>query len=291
MVLLLPFLGIRRSGKGFFQVPEDLLFLCGSFCGKAFLSLFPFYFMFVSGTNTNQDILSAPPRLLPGAMLLSNFSVLIEKMDIIRVAFNTLFISTVFTFLTVLLYSTAGYVLAKFEFKGKGLIFGFIMVSMMIPAQVMYVPLFQLFVSANMTNTFAAVILPSLANAFGVFLMRQNMVNFPTALVEAARIDGYSEFGIFCRIVIPNVKPALSALVIYMFTNMWNNFMWPLIVLETDDMYNFPVALAVLDGNPTNKDFAVILLATAIATLPILIIFMVFQKQFVAGVMGGAVKE
>ena len=239
----------------------------------AFLSLFPFYFMFVSGTNTNQAILSAPPRLLPGSMLLENFSILLEKMDIIRVAFNTLFISIVFTVLTLILYSSAGYVLAKFEFKGKGLIFGFIMVSMMIPAQVMYVPLFQLFVSANMTNTYTSVILPSLANAFGVFL------------------DGYSEFGIFCRIVIPNVKPALSALVIYMFTNMWNNFMWPLIVLETDDMYNFPVALAVLDGNPTNKNFAVILLATAIATLPILVIFMAFQKQFVAGVMGGAVKE
>ena len=181
--------------------------------------------------------------------------------------------------------------LAKFDFKGKGLIFSFIMVSMMIPPQVMYVPLFQLFVATGMTNTYTAVILPALANAFGIFLMRQNMMNFPTALVEAARIDGYSEFGIFCRIVLPNVKPALSALVIYMFTSMWNNFMWPLIVLETKDMYNFPVALAVLDGNPTNKDFAVILLATAIATLPILIIFMVFQKQFVAGVMGGAVKE
>lgn len=257
----------------------------------AFLSLFPFYFMFVSGTNTNQAILQAPPRLLPGAMLLENFSILIEKMDIIRVAFNTLFISTVFTVLTLVLYSSAGYILAKFEFKGKGLIFGFIMVSMMIPAQVMYVPLFQLFVSVNMTNTYSAVILPSLANAFGVFLMRQNMMNFPTALVEAVRIDGASEFGIFCRIVLPNVKPALSALVIYMFTNMWNNFMWPLIVLETKEMYNFPVALAVLDGNPTNKNFAVILLATAIATLPILVIFMVFQKQFVAGVMGGAVKE
>ena len=257
----------------------------------AFLSLFPFYFMFVSGTNTDQAILQAPPRLLPGAMLLENFSILIEKMDIIRVAFNTLFISTVFTVLTLVLYSSAGYILAKFEFKGKGLIFGFIMVSMMIPAQVMYVPLFQLFVSVNMTNTYSAVILPSLANAFAVFLMRQNMMNFPTALVEAARIDGASEFGIFCRIVLPNVKPALSALVIYMFTNMWNNFMWPLIVLETKEMYNFPVALAVLDGNPTNKNFAVILLATAIATLPILVIFMVFQKQFVAGVMGGAVKE
>ena len=257
----------------------------------AFPSPVPFFFKFGSGTNTNQAILQAPPRLLPGAMLLENFSILIEKMDIIRVAFNTLFISTVFTVLTLVLYSSAGYILAKFEFKGKGLIFGFIMVSMMIPAQVMYVPLFQLFVSVNMTNTYSAVILPSLANAFGVFLMRQNMMNFPTALVEAARIDGASEFGIFCRIVLPNVKPALSALVIYMFTNMWNNFMWPLIVLETKEMYNFPVALAVLDGNPTNKNFAVILLATAIATLPILVIFMVFQKQFVAGVMGGAVKE
>ncbi|MDO4265459.1 MAG: carbohydrate ABC transporter permease [Eubacteriales bacterium] len=257
----------------------------------AFLSLFPFYFMFVSGTNTNADILSAPPRLIPGSMLAQNFSVLIEKMDIFRVAFNTLFMSILFVLLAVLLYSAAGYVLAKFEFRGKGLIFGFIMVSMMIPPQVMYVPLFQMFISANMTNTYASVILPSLANAFGIFLMRQNMVNFPTALIEAARIDGYNEFQIYLRIVLPNIKPALSALVIYMFTSMWNNFMWPLIVLETKSMYNFPVALAVLDGNPTNKDFAVILLATAIATLPILIIFMLFQKQFVAGVMGGAVKE
>lgn len=257
----------------------------------AFLSLFPFYFMFVSGTNTNQAILAAPPRLIPGAMLAQNFSVLVEKMKIVRVAFNTLFLSVTFTVLTLILYSTAGYVLAKFDFKGKGLIFGFIMITMMIPPQVMYVPLFQLFVSIGMTNTYTAVILPALANAFGVFLMRQNMMNFPTALIEAARIDGYSEFSIFCRIVLPNIRPALSALVIYMFTNMWNSFMWPLIVLETKDMYNFPVALAVLDGNPTNKDYAVILLATAIATLPILVIFMVFQKQFVAGVMGGAVKE
>ena len=127
----------------------------------AFLSLFPFYFMFVSGTNTNQDILAAPPRLLPGSMLAENFSVLIEKMDIFRVAFNTLFISIVFTVLALMLYSAAGYVLAKFDFKGKGLIFGFIMVSMMIPPQVMYVPLFQLFVATNMTNTYVAVILPA----------------------------------------------------------------------------------------------------------------------------------
>lgn len=131
----------------------------------AFLSLFPFYFMFVSGTNTNAEILTAPPKLLPGSMLSHNFSILVEKMDIFRVAFNTLFISVVFTVLALMLYSAAGYVLAKFDFKGKGLIFSFIMVSMMIPPQVMYVPLFQLFVATGMTNTYTAVILPALANA------------------------------------------------------------------------------------------------------------------------------
>ena len=109
--------------------------------------------------------------------------------------------------------------------------------------------------------------------------------------MEAGRIDGVGEIGIFFKIVLPNIKPALGALVIYMFTSMWNNFMWPLIILGSEDKYTLPIALAMLDGNPTNKNYAVILLATAVATLPILIIFLIFQKQFVAGVMGGAVKE
>lgn len=257
----------------------------------AFVSLFPFYFMFVSGSNTNMAILSAPPRLIPGSELVNNFKLLVEKIDIFRVAFNTLFVSIVYTLISLFLFSSAGYALAKFEFKGKNLFFGFIMLSMMIPAQVLYVPLFRLFIATDMTNTYSAIILPTLANAFGVFLMRQNMLSFPTALVEASRIDGCSEFGIFLRIVLPNIKPALGALVIYMFTSMWNNFMWPLIVIGTKDMYTFPVALAMLDGIPTNKNFAVVLLATSIATLPILVIFLIFQKQFVAGVMGGAVKE
>jgi len=117
------------------------------------------------------------------------------------------------------------------------------------------------------------------------------MLSFPTALIEAARIDGSTETRTFFKIILPNVKPALGALVIYMFTSMWNNFMWPLIILGSKTKYTFPVALAMLDGNPTNKNYAVIMLATSIATLPILIIFLIFQKQFVAGVMGGSVKE
>lgn len=257
----------------------------------AFLSLFPFYFMFVSGTNTNADILSVPPRLIPGKELLHNFEILRGKIDLLTSTWNTLFISVVYTLLALFIFSAAGYALGKFRFKGKGIIFGFIMASMMVPSLVMYVPLFEFMIKVNMTDTHIAVILPLLANAFGVFLMRQNMINFPQALMEAGRIDGVSELGIFFKIVLPNVKPALGALVIYMFTNMWNNFMWPLIILGSKDRYTLPIALAMLDGNPTNKNFAVILLATAVATLPILIIFLIFQKQFVAGVMGGAIKE
>lgn len=257
----------------------------------AFLSLFPFYFMFVAGTNTNKEILSIPPKLIPGSALAGNLAILTEKVDLIRNTWNTMFVSVTYTLLALFIFSAAGYALGKFRFKGKGLIFGFIMLSMMIPAQVMYVPLFELMIKIDMTDTHIAVILPLLANAFGVFLMRQNMTGFPQALLEAGRIDGLGELGIFFRVVLPNVKPALGALVIYMFTSMWNNFMWPLIILGSKDQYTLPIALAMLDGNPTNKNFAVILLATAIATLPILIIFLIFQKQFVAGVMGGAVKE
>lgn len=192
---------------------------------SAFLSLFPFYFMFVSGTNTNNQILSVPPKLTPGSELLNNFTILSGKVDLLTSIFNTLFVSVVYTLLALLLFSAAGYALAKFNFKGKGIIFGFIMGSMMIPSLVMYVPLFEMMIDLNMTDSHWAVILPLLANAFGIFLMRQNMLNFPTALMEAGRIDGVSEMGIFARIVLPNIKPALGALVIYMFTSMWNNFM------------------------------------------------------------------
>ena len=257
----------------------------------AFISLFPFYFMFASGTNSSAQILSIPPKLTFGTELKNNFAILVEKMDLFHSITNTLFISVSYTLLAVLLFSAAGYALAKFEFRGKKVIYGFIMGTMMIPSLVMYVPLFEMMIKLNLTDTAASVILPLLANAFGIFLMRQNMMKFPTALLEAGRIDGESELGLFFRIVMPNEKPAISALVIYMFTSMWNNFMWPLIVLQSEEKYTLPIALAMLDGNPTNKNYAVIMLATSIATLPILIIFLLFQKQFVAGVMGGAVKE
>ena len=253
----------------------------------ALISLFPFYFMFVSATNTNAEILSAAPKLFFGSHLAENFANLNKKMDLIRILTNSTIMTVSYTALAIVLHSMAGYALAKFEFKGKGLLFGLIMITMMIPAQVM----FTLMNNIGWANTYQAVVLPGLAGAFGIFLMRQNMLAFPTSLIEAARIDGCGEIGIFLKVVLPSQKPAVGALGIYMFMSMWNNFMWPLIILSTKSMYNFPVALAMLDGVAWRKDYGVIMLATVCAVLPIMIIFLVFQKQFVAGVMGGAVKE
>lgn len=257
----------------------------------AFVSLFPFYFMFVSATNTNAEILSAAPKLFFGTHLLENMAALNKRLDLGRILLNSVVMTVTYTALSMLIHSMSGYALAKYNFKGKGPIFAIIMLTMMIPGQVMYVPLFTLMNKIGWANTYQAVILPGLAGAFGLFLMRQNMLSFPTSLIEAARIDGYGEVSIFAKVVMPSMKPALGALGIYMFMSMWNSFMWPLIILGTKSMYNFPVALSMLDGVAWRKDYGVIMLATVFAVLPILVIFLVFQKQFVAGVMGGAVKE
>ncbi len=257
----------------------------------AFISLFPFYFMFVSATNTHAEILSATPKLFFGSNLMANLQNLNKRLDLGRILLNSCIFTFSYTLLSVVIHSMSGYALAKFQFKGKGLLFGAIMVTMMIPGQVMYVPLFTLMNKIGWSNTYQAVILPGLAGAFGLFLMRQNMLSFPTSLIEAARIDGCGEFKIFARVVMPTMKPALGALAIYMFMSMWNSFMWPLIILGTKSMYNFPVALSILDGVAWRKDYGVIMLATVFAVLPILVIFLIFQKQFIAGVMGGAVKE
>ncbi len=255
------------------------------------ISLFPFYFMFISAGNSNNEILRSPPSLTYGPYIKDNLIALNGKINLLRVIFNSLFITGSYTILSILIHSMAGFALSKYHFRMKNVFFAIIMTTMMIPAQVLYVPLFTLMNRIGWVNSYQAVILPTLANAFGIFLMRQNMLSFPDALMEAARIDGYSEFSIFFQIVLPNMKSALGALGIYMFLSMWNSFMWPLIIMSTKNMYNFPVALSMLDGNIWQKNYGVIMLATSIATLPILVIFLILQNQFISGVMGGAVKE
>lgn len=254
-----------------------------------FVSLFPFYMMFVSSTLSNKEILTERPRLIFGLNLINNYKNLNEKFDVVKILFNSIFITITYTVFSLLLHSMAGYALAKFEFKGKNLIFSIILITLMIPLQVLLIPLFKMMNSIGWQNSYQAVIVPSLANAFGIFLMRQNMISFPDSLIEAARIDGSGEFSIFFKIVLPTMRPAIGALGIYNFMAQWGNFMWPLIILSTKDKYTLPVALAALEGLQ-RKDFGMIMLGSTIATIPIMIIFLIFQRQFISGMLGGSVK-
>jgi lactose/L-arabinose transport system permease protein len=254
------------------------------------VSLFPFYFMFVSATNPSGAVTSLPPKLTLGSHLMENYTSLNRDINVWRVMFNSLIIAVSYTVLTIVLCSMAGYGFAKYEFRGKNIMFAFVLGTLMVPMQVLLVPLFNIMVSFGWVNTYQAVIVPPLANVFGVFLMRQNFLGFPSSLIEAARIDGYGEFSIFFRIAMPIVKPALGALTIYMFMYQWNNFLWPLIALRTRDMYTFPLALSILKDMHV-VDYGEMMFGTTIATVPIMVVFLLFQKRFVSGLLGGAIKS
>ena len=165
-----------------------------------------------------------------------------------------------------------------------------LLLALMIPYHVTLIPLFEIFVKLDWLNTYQAVILPQLAYPFAIFLMRQNMQSIPTSLLEAARIDGSSELGIFFKIVLPTMVPAIAAVSIFLFTHQWNNFLWPLITITTEDMYTLPVALATLAGLES-IDYGVLMMGATISVLPIFIAFLLLQRYFIAGIIGGSVKE
>ena len=253
------------------------------------LSLFPFYWMFISATHPTSDFFSFPPKLLPGTYLWENIKNLDDSIGIGRVMFNSIFVSGVFVLLNLIISSLAGYAFAKFNFKYRGFIFICILITMMLPGQSKLIPLFEIMANFHWVNTYQSVILPDIASAFGIFLMRQNMLSVPDSIIESARIDGAGEFKIFYKIILPIMRPALAALGIYMFMFQWGNFMWQLIVLNDAKMKTLPVALSGLKGL-SRIDYGQIMTGASLSVIPVLIIFIVLQKHFVSGILGGSVK-
>ncbi|MFB5675820.1 carbohydrate ABC transporter permease [Paenibacillus terreus] len=253
------------------------------------ISIFPFYWMFVGSTNETGKMFTNPPTLSFGSQLLVNLQNLNESIGIYRVLFNSLFVSLVYVVLALLVCSLAAYALSKFNFRGRNLIFTVFMLSMMIPYQALVIPQFRLMAELNLLNTYFALIVPQLCYPFAIFLMRQNFLSFPTALMEAGRIDGAGELRTLISIVLPSMKPALAATAIYLFMMQWNNFLWPLMATYTNDMFTFPVALSSLVGFST-IDYGQVMVGITIATIPIIVFFLALQKHFVAGMLGSAVK-
>jgi lactose/L-arabinose transport system permease protein len=253
------------------------------------MTILPFYWMIIGATNMTGDVFRIPPTFTPGTYLLENLKNLNESILIWRSLFNSLFIAITYTLIGLLLCAAAGYAFAKFHFKGKNIFFTVLILSMMIPYQATIIPLFQMFAKLDLMNTYLAVILPQLVYVFPIFLMTQNMKAVPTSLLEAARIDSAGEFYIFFRIVLPTMRPALAAVAIFLFNHQWNNFMWPLVIMNTKEMYTLPVALSTLAGQ-NSIDYGQAMLGTTISVLPVIVIFMFMQKHFVSGILGGAVK-
>ncbi|PID97891.1 MAG: ABC transporter permease [Actinomycetales bacterium] len=255
----------------------------------AVFSIAPFAWMLIAATHTTSDVLGTPPPLIPGPEAITNLIRLQETTGFARVMVNSLVLAVIYTFFSTLVSAMAGFALAKFRFAGRNIVFTFVLVTMMIPMQVLLVPLFQIMASLGWIDTFQAVILPFIANAFGIFLMRQAFLGFPNEIIEAARIDGAAELRIFFRTVLPVARPQLGALVVYTFMSQWNAFIWPLLMLNSEENYVIPVALNRMIGL-SRVDYAGLMMGSLLTTIPMLLIFALFQRQFIAGLLGGAVK-
>ncbi|MFJ8851940.1 carbohydrate ABC transporter permease [Streptomyces sp. NPDC102437] len=255
----------------------------------AVVSLVPFLWMAIAATHSTSDLFHSPPPFLPGGRLLDNLARLQDTIGFGRVLLNSVCIAVLHTALSSLISAMCGYGLAKYRFRGRGLLLGAVLATMMIPFQVLLVPLFQMMASVGWIDSYQAVILPFLANSFGILLMRQGFVDFPDELLESARIDGSGELRTFYQVVLPCVRPQLGALVIFTFMAQWNSFIWPLLMLNSEDKYTVPVALNTLTGL-SHVDYSGLMLGSLLATLPLMLLFLLFQRQFVAGLLGGAVK-
>lgn len=260
----------------------------------AIISLFPFYYMFVQATQPSSEVLRFSPHLWFGTAAWTNIKGLLDN-SFGRAFLNSAFIAIVYALLSVFISALAGYAFAKFRFRGRSLIFGLFLLVLMVPYHVTVVPLYRMmsnitwFTSDNWISTYQAVILPSLANPFGIFLMRQSMQALPDDLLDAGRIDGASEWRVFWNVELPTMRPTLVALAIYSFMFQWNNFFCPLIVMRETSMETLLVRISSLFGLSI-IDYGQVMMGTALTTLPIMMIFLAFQRQFISGALAGAVK-
>lgn len=256
----------------------------------ALIMLAPFYFMFVFATHTRTEIFSMPPPLWFGSALLENMNILTEKIPFWKNLGWSLYVAIASTALTLLFCSMAGYAFALMEFKFKNFLFAWVIGTMLIPSFMNMIPTFMVMDLLGWIDEHRALYLPGAAGAFGIFLMRQfASTAIPKELIEAARMDGCGEFAIYWRIVLPLLKPALGTLGLVTFIGSWNNFIGPLIVMRTADNYTLPLALRSLQS-PVNTEWGALMTGSAIATIPLMILFAISSRQLIAGLTAGAVK-
>ncbi len=255
----------------------------------AIVGLFPFYWMVTQALTPGAAAIRVPPSLVPVDATLDNLAGLFAQAPVLLWAFNSLVVATAIMVGHVIFDSMAGYAFARKRFPGKALFFTLIVSSLMIPVHVTLVPRFILITNLGLDDNLLGVIAPSIADVFGIFLMRQFMQSLPSELEEAARVDGANEWQVFWRIVMPLSRPAVATVGIFSFVGAWNAFLWPLIVLSERNLLTLPVGVALLQQE-FRSDIGLQMAGAVVGAVPMILLFLLFQRHFLEGVRVGALK-
>lgn len=251
--------------------------------------IFPFIWMLLSSLKGQMERLRMPPTFWPERFRWENYREIFEVMPFFKYFANSIVTALLNTFVGILTSALAGYVFAKYRFKGKELVFWIMIACMMIPYDTLIIPLYKIMVKMHWTNTYLVLTVPFFVNIFGLFMMRQFMESIPNDYIEAAEIDGCGQYKTFFRVIFPMVKPAVAALVIFIFMGSYNSFLWPLINVNSRELFTLPIGMASLTTDK-KSEFELLMAASTMAVIPIFAVFCVAQKHFVAGLTMGGVK-
>ncbi|WP_392544671.1 carbohydrate ABC transporter permease [Oryzobacter telluris] len=250
----------------------------------------PFLWMVLGSFKSTTELRQSPPTWLPEHASLDNYTQLFTRLDFGTYFFNSTVVAAVVTIGNLLFCSMLGYALAMLEFRGKKALFAVVMGTLLIPGVVTFVPLFVLVANAGLIDTLPGLMLPFLAAPFGVFLMRQFIMGLPRDLLDAGRVDGAGELRIFARIILPLCGPALATLGILTFLGSWNNFLWPLVVAQTEETYTLPVALALYAKGQNSTNYGLLLAGATVVVIPMLLVFLGFQRRVIEGIATTGIK-
>ena len=265
------------------------LIVNGLLAGAAIVTVAPLVWMVSVSFMSPGEASAFPPPLVPTQPTLANYRELFAHAGMGRYLVNSVVLTVLVTLASLTFNVAAGYAFAKLPFGGRDRIFKSLLAALVIPGQVAMVPLFLLLKQMGLVNSYGGVIVPALASIFGIFVVRQYALSIPDQVLEAARIDGASEFRIFRSVIVPALKPIIVTLAVFTALGTWNDFMWPLIVLNDSDLYTLPVALASLSREHV-QDNELMMAGSVVTTLPVLLVFLVLQRYYVEGIMLGSVK-
>jgi ABC-type glycerol-3-phosphate transport system permease component len=256
------------------------------------ISIFPLYWMVISSLQSRGETFVLPPHLFVTTPVWENYLTVFEKTNFATGFLNSTFVTVVKTVFTLLFSAMGGFAFAKYDFPGRNGLFTFLLGTMMIPGIVTLIPIFMVIVSLGWVDTYEALIIPGLASAFGVFLMRQYMLTIPDELLSAARIDGAGDLRLFFQLALPMSMPPLITLAIFTFFANWNDLFWPVIIIRTAQHYTLPLTIMLLRSRfPLNVDYSVIFAASFMATIPTLLVFFWLQRHFTGDILSGALRE